>query len=72
MRSIFAGIEYAGKSTLVKLLADYYHQRKNSDSRRRPFYHTGCLPEPRITRVNGRFSERCERADATYADPVSR
>jgi hypothetical protein len=28
MRSIFAGIEYAGKSTLVKLLADYYHQRK--------------------------------------------
>ena len=28
MRSIFAGIEYAGKSTLVKMLGEYYRQRK--------------------------------------------
>ncbi len=28
MRSIFAGIEYAGKSTLIKLLDAYYRQRK--------------------------------------------
>ena len=28
MRSIFVGIEYAGKSTLIKLLQDYYHRRK--------------------------------------------
>ena len=28
MRSIFVGIEYAGKSTLIKHLQAYYHQRK--------------------------------------------
>ena len=28
MRSIFAGIEYAGKSTLAKMLGEYYRHRK--------------------------------------------
>ncbi|MCY4404463.1 MAG: hypothetical protein OXD54_18010 [Candidatus Poribacteria bacterium] len=28
MRCIFVGIEYAGKSTLIKLLTDYYRHRK--------------------------------------------
>ncbi|MEW6750363.1 MAG: hypothetical protein AB1505_05230 [Candidatus Latescibacterota bacterium] len=28
MRSIFVGIEYAGKSTLIQLLAQYYRQRQ--------------------------------------------
>ena len=28
MRSIFVGVEYAGKSTLIDLLGDYYRQRK--------------------------------------------
>ncbi|MBI1927179.1 hypothetical protein HYR99_23420 [Candidatus Poribacteria bacterium] len=28
MRSIFVGIEYAGKSTLIKHLQGYYHRRK--------------------------------------------
>jgi hypothetical protein len=30
MRSIFVGIEYAGKTTLINLLADYYQRRKLS------------------------------------------
>lgn len=30
MRCIFVGIEYAGKSTLIKLLTDYYRHRKLS------------------------------------------
>lgn len=30
MRCIFVGIEYGGKSTLIKLLADYYRHRKLS------------------------------------------
>ena len=28
MRSIFVGIEYAGKTTLINLLTEYYHRLK--------------------------------------------
>ena len=56
MRCVFVGIEYAGKSTLITLLGDYYRQRRLPVHGDDHFTLTGRVFESRITGVDGQFS----------------
>ena len=49
MRSYFVGIEYAGKSTLIDLLTEYYHRLKLPTHDDDHFHDSRPNVKPRIT-----------------------
>ena len=72
MRCIFVGIEYAGKSTLVNLLTNYYQHRKLRVHVDDHFTIPDSTLSPGIESSVRELPRRREGTDATDATPVSR